>query len=88
MCHDSVILVVRYTGVDLATCFRGKTVLAIGDSTVREMHYHIIYLVTGKYPSPDGIYPPIDYKADFEGPCKVPMAASCFMGVHVSTVLY
>lgn len=78
-----LLIVIRYTGVDLTTCFKGKTVLAIGDSTVREMHYHIIYLVTGRYPSPDGAYPPVDYKADFEGPCKVFLsmcATSCIHG--------
>ena len=60
----------KYSFDDLQPCFRNKTVLMIGDSTGRETLFHMIRLVTGKYPSPDGSYPPSDYTVDFEGSCK------------------
>jgi len=60
----------RYSSKVLTKCFQGKTVVTIGDSTVRETLYHLIYLVTGKYPTLDGIYPPTNYQEDFEGLCK------------------
>lgn len=57
----------KYSFDDLQSCFRNKTVLMIGDSTGRETIFHMIHLVTSKYPSPDGSYPPSDYSIDFEG---------------------
>ena len=56
--------------MDLQPIFKGKTVLAVGDSTVRETFYHMIYLVNDRYPTPHGHYPPPDYTEDYDGVCK------------------
>lgn len=56
--------------MDLQPFFKGKTVLAVGDSTVRETFYHMIYFVNDRYPTPHGHYPPPDFTEDYDGVCK------------------